>query len=1399
MQAKLKHLPMPVVRTILAFYRRKRVYELMRALLVPLLVYAVLAVIATHLDRFLFLDTPERVWISGVTHGMTLLAGVMALGTFAWRRFSVGGLAYEMERLLPASTAERLVTLNDVLAGAGAGAGPNSAARVALVEQLTRETVALCERTPHAARLARDRRLKRRTGALALLAVAWVGLFAMPSYQFSLMLQRLAQPTRNLPKPSFMRLTVTPEAAMVGRGGEVVLQVQVTGEIPRLLQRPLRWLGADAGVCLLASATGFVSRLPVADDARPMSRVQRRLFVTTRNDLQESFSYRVRCGDAQTDIRRVRVIAQPRATGVTVAVEPPAYTGIPTARVEDLRDPIPAFAGSRVRIEFASDQSPLKSARLIGVPDGAALAELRPDPTTGAYRYEFVMADAVEMEVVLVNDLGFENTERVRLCLTLREDQAPSVRLDYPAGDLTVAQGELVSMHMELADDLGLLEGAICYQINPGRNQEAPDREIPLPVQEKSLAQTVSANFDLAKVDAVPGDQILLAVRVRDTGRRDERSQSVRILVSALAGNENERRRVAALRLIAQILAIMEPAASDPTALALNEAAYEPIAASAKAQGLALNSRPALDSLLDFIESEHHFTDGADGADEARMLYAVISGLFYKPPMPSPHSLEARQAALRQLTTEMMPALLRERWARDLIRRAFNLRGETLGAAGLADAAARASPASRERRVDLLLEALDTTGADLAALARMSPQIDLDKLLACTRQISRSGRDLRHADPALQQAAGKTMAEQIDGWIGLLLPPLPEWKTQRLAARDALRVRYNQRREELSRSGSAAPHASSVELARWGSADARMVERSAFLGLGERLAVVAPGRAAGGASPDTGAALACEAEGLARAALDNEYADWMNAARVTPAERRLADALKALDLARDAAERAAAAERVRTLDVDGRSEAENETGLPPLPAGLNAALPGLTRAVAAIREPVDTALDTLAGRSARLLDGLTGLAPSSDGGGMPAMTPVLAALEAGLTEWEADALRLAYRMHLDLAYSDPGQETNDRLAAALAGLRAALNRYRVFVPPLLSRIRARTGSAPRAEVAATVTLDLEELSRSVKALGIGLARAAKLLRGEESAGNESAAVRELRRYYVAARKLAEAKDPGAVAEAFFADNPAAAALVIQTRLPLIHDLRNRLREAGGALQGGTAASAEFREAMSQAARLTGDFLQVLERFKALDANGSVSALAGEIRTRALTLASPDRPAGADTLSRDKLALDELSRQAEQVESQARELVLKRAPITPSGWWGAPAGVWDGVGRRDAEHARRRIMAQFDRARRDAVQGFDAVLARRGSPGAVLPDAPLAGSLFAWRTLHSSLGGETFTPPPPPPPPPRDEQLVRYLLDELDKTSKALRRAGGARRYQEPTLRWVDSAAGYLRH
>ncbi|MEI6148591.1 MAG: hypothetical protein WCS01_05805 [bacterium] len=1388
MKGQLKHLPKPVVRAILSYYHRKRVFELLRALSVPVLCYAILALVATHLDRFLFLEMPARLWISGLTHGLTLLAGGISLGVFAWRRVSVSRLAYEMERRLPKETAERLVTLDDVLVRAVGGSAADTTVRAALVEQLTAETVALCERTPHTARLARDRHLRRQVWALLILALGWAGLFMMPAYQFPLMLQRLMAPGRNLPKPSFMRLTVTPEAPVVGRGGEVVLKVWVDGEIPRWIQRPMRWLGADADLCLLASATGKVDRLSITRDARPMSRVQRRLFVASRNDLQESFSYRVRCGDAQTDIRLVRVVVQPRATGVSVEVEPPAYTRLKTVVVEDLRDPIPAFATSRVQVRFTADQSPLKSARLVRQGDGSMLADLKPDPKTGAYRYEFVMADPIEMEIVLVNELGFENTERVRLSMALREDQAPGVRLDYPAGDLTVAQGELVSTHMELTDDLGLLEGALCYQINPDLNPDAPSREILLPVEENRLMQELSANFDLAKVGVVPGDEVLLWARARDTGRTDERSPSVRIHVTAFAGNENERRRLSALNLVAQTLVAVEPSTSEPTVLALNAGAYESVTLAATAQGFVLGSQPTPENLLDFIEREHHFTDGAEAAAEVRLLYGVIFAQLYLPLAASPHSGEARRAALKKLATATLPALLRERMACDLVRRALNLRGETRAIVGAGGASDRNQRASYERRVDLLLEALDSTGADLAVMARGAPLIRIDDVLSFSRQINRSGRDLKHADPERQQSACKTLCEAIDGWIGLLLDTLPEWKTQRRAAREALRAEYDRLRGELNASW-LAPGLRSATASRWIAADARMVERSPFLGLSERLALASP----------TNAAMLCEAALLSRMAVDSEFGERMAAARVRPAERRLDAALKALDLADSGADRTATAGRLRALNLDDEAATVQDIVAPTVPFGLYAALPVLAKVATASLEPYDKAMESLAARTESLLDRLSNLEPTP-GKVNPGAAAALAALESGLAQWEVDALRLSYRLHLDLTYGDPRREQTVRLATTLPGLRDVLSRYQVLAVPLLSRLRSRLQRTSGTDNVSAMTLEMEELTRCVKGLGSGLTRMAKQMRGETPSGEESSAVREMRLYYTDALKLAEAADPAEVAGAFFTQHPSAGAIVLEERMPMLRDLRNRLKEAGEVLRTETASSAAFLGAMKQAASLAADFQAQVARFAALDANGAVRALAADTRQRADALIRPGREVGAATLPRDRLAVDELQRQAEQFENQARDLILRNGPVSPTGWWGGPAGVWDGAGRRDAEHARRRVVAQYNRARRDAALGFDAVVTRRGKPGSPLPDEPLAGALLAWRTLHSSLGGGTLARPPPKGGDAPRDQLVRWLMSELDETSKALRRTDAAARpFQAPTSRWVESAKGYLRH
>jgi hypothetical protein len=1201
------------------------------------------------------------------------------------------------------------------------------------------------------------------------------------------MWKRVSCPWLNLPKPSFVRLKVTSDPPVVARHGEAVLQVQVTGEIPAWLQAPLRWLGADASVCLLAKATGRVDRLSFAVDARPMSRVQRRLFVTSLSDLQESLTFAVRCGDAETDLRRVRVELPPRILDPAVTVEAPAYTGFKPVVYTNLYDPIAAFPASRVQLRFACDQTPLKNARMVALQTGATLAELTPEPKTGTYRYRFTMEAAVEMEIVLVNEFGFEEHQRVSLAL--REDQPPVVRLEYPVGEVSAAPGELVPLQVEISDDLGLVKANIRYQINPSVSGNDTVYDLPLPLETNLLAQTRTADFDLEKTGVAPGDEVLFWVDAQDTGLNNANSQPIRVRVAALAGNENEHRRILALRLIAQTLSALQPTSAQ--AWNVNEEAYERIADAARAGEFTLEEKASLGSLLNFIEREQYFTDSLESANDLRMLRGLVSAIANPPAAlrSTPDgSAEARKAALQQVTNSILPGLRIERIGRDIARRALNLRGEAANLSAAAGASEQRTQANLERRVNLLMDALDGTSEEFVKLAGMTPLVKESEIKAFSARISRAGRELKSAGEA-RRAAGVTLCEQIDGWIRLLLPVLPEWHAQHRTARAALQERYERLRQAI---GESARRKADVEAALWLAADARMVERCPYSGLGARLACAGTGDVIMAAPP---IAAACRAESAlyARLAIEDEYADWLDSPRIKPPERRLAMALRALDLAADEPARAAAAARLQTLDIQSETAGDPETYA--VTNGLYGNFPALTAAVGGFSETHVKGVERLAARAVQLREMLKALSGEDDTGGFTVDIPTVNAIQSGFAEWESDAIRVLCLMHLDLAYGDPRREVAMRLSLALPDLYGAVDRYRELVPPLLDQMRAGVGRGKReAAAAARAGGDLVACVTWIQ----GKAKQAlSQLQGETTPATankkESQSVREMRVYIAEARKLADAQDPASVAAAFFAAQPAAASMVLARQLTGLADMQERMRKAAAALTSQAPESAAFRDPMREAAQSAGSLERALRRFPMLDPGGAAQAVAGEIRKRLETLVASDK----ESRERIRYAMDELQRKAQEFENLLQDLISRNQPATPSGWRGGPQGIRNGAARRDAECARHRVIAQFERARRAAAFGFDAILAAQEKGAGTLPDQPLAGTLFAWRSMHSSLGGnvtgiiDTNTNKPP------EDPLLVFLQQELDKGRKivpTLTKHG----FPEQTVSYFESVSGWLR-
>ena len=672
MRLKLSHLPRDVARPLRAFYRRRRAFEFLRWALASACVYAVLALVAMHLDRLLFLGDRARLSIAWTVHVSGMLYTLALLAMHALRRRSVSRVAYEMEDRLSGAALERFVTLDGILSGAQP---EGNAVHADLVAQLTEETVAQ-GRDLQGAKLVRDRRLRVLEAVFLALTILCTLLTVPPSYQFDLMVRRFLFPRANLPKPGFVHLSVSPGDTVIGRGGDVLVRVEVSGGIPRLLRWPLKQLGISQSRCLVAVGDGQ-GGTPAFEGptAHRMSRVQRGLFLFSRAGLEQSFSYRVRCGDAQTRVYLADVVAQPAITNLLVAVTPPPYTRLPAELLDGNAETFRLYAGSEVVVTFTVDQPVPTRTLLVG---GKEDTGLEWDDETRSGRYTFAMGRPADMELRVVNEHGFANVRPSRLLFRPREDEKPVVLLDAPPSDFSSASGELVPVEVRAEDDLGVTEMAIQYRVNPDVDPDAPFKELTVEgVVAGERQVTVSTVFDLDKTGAMPGDEVYMQLRVRDTAGNDGLSRPVSIRIVPFARGENERRRLGVLSFVSEALPLVAEDA-DVSGYAIDPERYGQLVELAPKFSASLGETPSLESLLDLLAMEHHFTDLPRHKTDVRRLDGLLRATAAElvPAEGGPTDMAGktnRAERLRWIADELLPPLTQGRRLKNVTWRLFGL------------------------------------------------------------------------------------------------------------------------------------------------------------------------------------------------------------------------------------------------------------------------------------------------------------------------------------------------------------------------------------------------------------------------------------------------------------------------------------------------------------------------------------------------------------------------------------------------------------------------------------------------------------------------------------------------------------------------------------------------------
>lgn len=737
-----------IERALARFGRRLFAKRLLRCGLVALFIHGLLVLMATHLDRFLFLSDTTRWLLSAVAIGLPLLIFAALVGWLVATRPDRRTLAYLFEDAGGLAHGETIVTAEAVAREQAAAAGGANPVRDELVKELVATATVEAQAATRKAR-PRDHWLKTAALATAAVAAVWGTLAAWPAYRFPLMLERIYAPWRDLAKPSFMQVRVAPEAIRIGRGEELVVQAEIAGEMPWLVERLLKLSGSDTRRCSIEVA---------GQGPAEMTRVHRRLFLATRGDVREQLSFRVRCGDARTRLHDVEVVAQPEVAAVTITITPPAYTGRAAETRAIATEPLALLVGSKVAVEFRADQDLESAAVTVG---GKPLTGATFDPGSRTGKFAFDVAESQEITIDLMNKQGFHAVRPTVLAIEAVVDSTPVVNLEAPAAESEQVPAALVPLKATVEDDLAITSAAVVWQLNPQLDPDAPLRELAIELSAKDQAKlTLETPIDLDATRAVPGDEIVAFVRVRDSAGNDGESAPFTIRVVSFTRGENERQRLAALRWLATaapaVAAAGGAAPADDVVAALRE--------EAKRLGLRQESAATRPAVLDLLAREAYLSETSRDKQDVIMLH----GLF---------------AADAGVPAEVILGLTGRRRLENVIVRLFGMRRE---AARLRESIeAGVATEAIDRRATLGLKTLEEIGGDLLDLARVLPAagLDPDRLVDMQAAANEAGYRMTRGSAAKRATACGKLADAITVVIDAVRPTMPGLTTLEAAAR----------------------------------------------------------------------------------------------------------------------------------------------------------------------------------------------------------------------------------------------------------------------------------------------------------------------------------------------------------------------------------------------------------------------------------------------------------------------------------------------------------------------------------------------------------------------------------------------------------------------------------------
>lgn len=365
----------------------------------------------------------------------------------------------------------------------------------------------------------------RRASRLASLPIVGLLLFLLAAPDtFWNASQRLLAPRTTFERPAPFSLSVNPGDVEMVKGDSLQIAVRATGqELPSTVTLALN--NEDEEV------VDEVELTPDADG------VYRHTLVNVRQSLR----YRIEAPPVQTRWYSAAVTARPLVQTLQVTLTPPAYTDLPTQKLDPNVGDVTGLPGTRVELDVGLGGPPADQAHVVFDDETRDTLSVAGGQATGA----FTLRKEGQYRIALQSTEGVANRNPIRYAMNLREDARPNIVFLEPDATADLTEDLQQRLRLRISDDFGFSRLRLYYRVAERRlgTGDSTFTSVELPLSESDqLDREIDYLWQLDQktdLDLVPGDVVAYYVRVWDNdavaGYKPAETETQRLRLPSLA------------------------------------------------------------------------------------------------------------------------------------------------------------------------------------------------------------------------------------------------------------------------------------------------------------------------------------------------------------------------------------------------------------------------------------------------------------------------------------------------------------------------------------------------------------------------------------------------------------------------------------------------------------------------------------------------------------------------------------------------------------------------------------------------------------------------------------------------------------------------------------------------